>query len=157
MTKSIPAAAREDLRYSVDGKALVDGISLTINPATFTVVLGPNGAGKSLLLRLLHGMLAPTSGTVACATGINGDLRRRRAMVFQRPVLLRRSVEANIAYALGALGIPRGQRPAMIELALSRAGLRDARRVGAPVIGRGTAAPVRRPRAGLRARYHVPG
>ena len=137
MTKSILPLRVEDLRYSVDGKALVDGISLTINPATFTVVLGPNGAGKSLLLRLLHGMLAPTSGTVACTNGVNGDLRRRQAMVFQRPVLLRRSVEANIAYALGALGIPRGQRPAMIELALSRAGLRDARRVQARLLSVG--------------------
>tara|TARA_B100000683_G_scaffold268574_1_gene303925 strand:+ start:3341 stop:4060 length:720 start_codon:yes stop_codon:yes gene_type:complete len=137
MTKSILPLRVEDLRYSVDGKALVDGISLTINPATFTVVLGPNGAGKSLLLRLLHGMLAPTSGTVACTNGVNGDLRRRQAMVFQRPVLLRRSVEANIAYALGALGVPRGQRPAMIELALSRAGLRDARRVHARLLSVG--------------------
>ncbi|MGB0631874.1 MAG: ATP-binding cassette domain-containing protein [Alphaproteobacteria bacterium] len=137
MSSSILPLRADNLRYSVDGRALVDGISLTIEPGTFTVVLGPNGAGKSLLLRLLHGMLVPTSGTVTWANGVNGDLRRRQAMVFQRPVLLRRSVEANITYALGALGISRAQRPELVDLALTRAGLADARRVQARLLSVG--------------------
>lgn len=137
MRDSILPLRADALRYSVDGRALIDGVSLTIEPGAFAVVLGPNGAGKSLLLRLLHGMLPPTSGKVTWANGVNGDLRRRQAMVFQRPVLLRRSVEANIAYSLGALGVPRRQRADMIDLALTRAGLEDSRRVQARLLSVG--------------------
>ena len=131
----LPLRAR-NLRFSVGSKALIDGISLTVHPATSTVVLGPNGAGKSLLLRLLHGMFEPTSGSITWARGPN-DGARRQAMVFQRPVLLRRSVEANIVYALAALAIPRHQRPAMIDLALLRAGLTQARRLQARLLSVG--------------------
>ena len=137
MRDSILPLRADALQYSVDGRALIDGVSLTIEPGAFAVVLGPNGAGKSLLLRLLHGMLPPNSGQVKWANGVNGDLRRRQAMVFQRPVLLRRSVEANIAYALGALGVPRRQRADMIDLALTRAGLEDSRRVQARLLSVG--------------------
>ena len=100
MSSSILPLRARNLRYVVEGKTLIDDISLSILPGTFNVVLGPNGAGKSLLLRLLHGLLDPTSGTVDWMNSANGDLRRQQAMVFQRPVLLRRSVEANVAFAL---------------------------------------------------------
>ena len=93
-----------------------------------TVLLGPNGAGKSLLLRLCHGLLAPTSGRVAwLGPGAGGlspaALRRRQAMVFQRPVLLRRSVAANVDYALSLHGVPRSGRAARVAEALERVGL----------------------------------
>ncbi|MBX2806279.1 MAG: ATP-binding cassette domain-containing protein, partial [Hyphomicrobiales bacterium] len=59
------------------------------------------GAGKSLLLRLLHGMLQPTSGRIEWGgQPLSKEIRRRQAMVFQRPVLLRRSVAANIDFVL---------------------------------------------------------
>ena len=137
MTDSILPLRAEDLRYAVDGRTLIDGISFAVEPGAFTVVLGPNGAGKSLLLRLLHGLLAPTAGRVLWRDGSNGELRRRQAMVFQRPVLLRRSVEANISYALKALGVPRTARPAAIGRALERAGLADSRRVQARLLSVG--------------------
>ena len=132
----LPLRAR-DLRFSVGATPLIDGISLTIGPGDSTVILGPNGAGKSLLLRLLHGMLEPTSGSITWSRSTAEGRRRRQAMVFQRPVLLRRSVEANIAYALGALATPRAQRSEMINLALSRAGLTEVRRVQARVLSVG--------------------
>jgi tungstate transport system ATP-binding protein len=72
---------------------------------TLTVVMGPNGAGKSLLLRLLHGLLMPKSGAVWWGgRPLDDELRRRQAMVFQRPVLLRRSVAANVDFVLGLRG-----------------------------------------------------
>src|SRR5262245_40176027 len=70
-----------------------------------TIILGPNGAGKSVLMRLCHGLLAPTAGTISWRGPMNG--RRRDAMVFQRPVMLRRSALANVLYGLELAGVSR--------------------------------------------------
>jgi len=87
------------LVYQVGGKRLIDGIDLSIPSRGLTVVMGPNGAGKSLLLRLLHGLIRPTAGRVLWGgQPLDDALRMRQAMVFQRPVLLRRSVAANIRF-----------------------------------------------------------
>ena len=112
-----------DLRFQVDGRALIDCGSFSLSAGTRTVVLGPNGAGKSLLLRLCHGLLSPTSGRIAWAGLRPQAARDLQAMVFQRPVLLRRSVAANIAYVLSVKGVPRQQRPRCLAEALELAGL----------------------------------
>lgn len=116
----MPLAAR-DLTLKIDGKTLVNNVSLTIAPGGVTCVMGPNGAGKSLLLRLLHGLLTPTSGNVLWA-GRAADqmVRRRQAMVFQRPVLLRRSVRANVIYALKARGVAGAERAKRADEALAK-------------------------------------
>lgn len=89
------------LVYEIDGKRLIDQVDLRISSGPITVVMGPNGAGKSILLRLLHGLKTPTSGRVFWAGQVpNEALRQRQAMVFQRPVLLRRSVAANLDFVL---------------------------------------------------------
>jgi len=113
--------------YARGGETLIDGISVTIGSSSRTVVLGPNGAGKSLLLRLCHGLVAPTDGAVrwagADAFGRH-DTAGRQAMVFQRPVLLRRSALANITYALALQGrLERGERDARAREALASVGL----------------------------------
>lgn len=140
MSRSILPLRAENLRYEVDGTGLIDGISLSVDPGAFAVVLGPNGAGKSLLLRLLHGLISPTSGTIAWAGAAEmrgRTLRQRQAMVFQRPVLLRRSVEANVRYALKWQGAAPGELQAASEYALERAGLIDRRRVPARLLSVG--------------------
>jgi len=105
LSPSLPVEAR-GLVLEVAGQHLIDHIDLTITAGTITVLMGPNGAGKSLLLRLLHGLIEPTSGTVLWGgRTLDGSLRQRQALVFQRPVLLRRSVAANIAFVLGLRGI----------------------------------------------------
>jgi tungstate transport system ATP-binding protein len=89
------------LAFDVGGKRLIDGVDLDLQAGGLTVIMGQNGAGKSLLLRLLHGLIQPTAGTIAWGGAPLGDpVRLRQAMVFQRPVLLRRSVAANIDFAL---------------------------------------------------------
>ncbi|MEM7464980.1 MAG: ATP-binding cassette domain-containing protein [Pseudomonadota bacterium] len=96
-------------------------MNLSIDSPGITVVLGFNGAGKSLLLRLLHGLIEPTAGTVLWAgKPLNDKIRRRQAMVFQKPVLLRRSVIENINFALATRGIRNRDR---CELVLEQAGL----------------------------------
>ncbi|MEN8132323.1 MAG: ATP-binding cassette domain-containing protein, partial [Pseudomonadota bacterium] len=89
------------LVYQAGGKRLIDGIDLKISADSITVMMGANGAGKSLLLRLLHGLITPNAGKVLWGgEPLTEALRKRQAMVFQRPVLLRRSVTANIKFVL---------------------------------------------------------
>jgi tungstate transport system ATP-binding protein len=112
-----------ELCFERRGKRLLDGITFQTDVGLRTVVLGPNGAGKSLLLRLCHGLLAPSAGTITWAGTDPTTARRYQAMVFQRPVLLRRSTAANIRYVLRVQGLPRHQRRAMVREALEQAGL----------------------------------
>ena len=114
----LPLAAR-GLVYEAGGRRLIDGIDLVLEPGRRTVVIGPNGAGKSLLLRLLHGLIAPAAGEIMWQ-GRQADraIRARQAMVFQKPVLLRRSVAANIDYALAARGLPTADRRPRVAAAL---------------------------------------
>jgi tungstate transport system ATP-binding protein len=89
------------LTLEIGGKRLVDGIDLTLVARTITMVMGPNGAGKSLLLRLIHGLLQPSAGSISWGgAAMSKQVRERQAMVFQRAVLLRRSVAENIDFVL---------------------------------------------------------
>ncbi len=120
---SILPMTATDIRYEVDGRALIDAGSFALSGGARTVVLGPNGAGKSLLLRLCHGLLSPTAGRIDWA-GLRPQVARdRQAMVFQRPVLLRRSVAANIGYVLSVKAVPRHRRAQSLAEALELAGL----------------------------------
>ncbi len=110
--------------YKAAGRTLIDHIDLVLRPGTLTVILGPNGAGKSLLLRLMHGLLTPNSGEILWRGGANTlETRRRQAMVFQDPVMLRRSAKANIVHALKLRGVARTQRFARATRALEESGL----------------------------------
>ncbi len=90
------------LGYQTGGKRLLEGVSLTIQPGRLCVIMGANGAGKSVLLRLLHGLLGHQhEGSVAWNGELAGEsVFKQQAMVFQKPVLLRRSVAANLDFAL---------------------------------------------------------
>ncbi len=70
-----------------------------IDEPGITVIMGPNGAGKSLLLRSLHGLLTPDQGLITLGSLTVADSRNEQAMVFQQPVLLRRTVLKNLAFA----------------------------------------------------------
>jgi len=94
--------------FAVNGKTIIDRVSMEITDGPRTIILGPNGAGKSVLMRLCHGLLVPTSGSITWRSALNG--RRRQAMVFQRPVMLRRSALANIEYGLKLAGISARER-----------------------------------------------
>jgi tungstate transport system ATP-binding protein len=109
--------------FAVGGRRIIDGISLRLDAGPRTVIVGPNGAGKSVLLRLCHGLLNPTSGTIRWTSPEPAGGPRRQAMVFQRPVLLRRTAVANIAYALAIGGVSRAQRRPRALEALRRVGL----------------------------------
>jgi tungstate transport system ATP-binding protein len=111
----------EGVGYRAGGTALLSGISLSIEAGRRLVILGPNGAGKSLLLRLCHGLIEPTSGRRLWADGT--ARAEAQAMVFQRPVLLRRSVAANLDYPLALKGLTRAIRREAVARTLDRFGL----------------------------------
>jgi tungstate transport system ATP-binding protein len=124
MPDSILPLSLEAVTYEAQGQRLIDRLSLVLGAGPRSVVLGPNGAGKSLLLRLCHGLLRPTSGRVDWA-GAGAEAARHQAMAFQRPVLLRRSALANVAYPLALRGIARRRRKELALAALERAGLAE--------------------------------
>jgi tungstate transport system ATP-binding protein len=120
---SIQPLALRDVCYAIGGRLLLKFINLMLHPELSTIVLGPNGAGKSLLLRLCHGLIAPTQGRVEWLGPDAAQSRLHQAMVFQRPVLLRRTVRANIDYALSLRAMSRAERAARLRHALEMAGL----------------------------------
>ena len=110
----------EGLDFFAGGVPILADVSFSIGHGPPSLIIGPNGAGKSVLLRLLHGLLAPTAGRVRWSGEASA---RRQAMVFQRPVLLRRSVLANAAYPLALAGVARADRAARAMAALDLVGL----------------------------------
>ena len=136
-TPPLPVEVR-GLAYETGGKRVIDNIDLMIDTRLITAIMGPNGAGKSILLRLMHGLIVPTKGEILWAgQHMNQILARRQSMVFQRPVLLRRSVAANISHALALRGIERGERTNRVDEALKLAGLENRASTPARVLSGG--------------------
>jgi tungstate transport system ATP-binding protein len=117
----LPIALHE-VRYVISGVTVLDGISLDFAPGAPTALIGPNGSGKTTLIRVAMGLIEPTAGRVTWG-GVANSPPRRRAIVFQRPVMLRRSVAANIEYALSSAGIDRSAWQARTDELLNLVGL----------------------------------
>ena len=107
------------------GRVVLDIEQLTISPGEIFAVVGPSGAGKSTLLRLLNFLELPTAGTIL----FDGQLvppdpplalLRRATTIFQRPILLNRSVRDNVAYGLRLRGLTLDGR---VDETLNRVGL----------------------------------
>ena len=110
----------EEVTITAGTVTVLDRLSLAVKGGPPTVVIGPNGAGKTTLLRAAMGLLQPITGRIVH----DGD--PRRAIVFQRPTMLRRTVEANIRYALA--GADR-TRELLALVGLEHASRRPARRL----------------------------
>jgi len=112
----------EDVAVILRNVTILDGVSLTLTAGAPTVLVGPNGAGKTTLLRVAMGLLPPSRGRVSWG-GRPDAAPARRAIVFQRPVMLRRSAAGNVQYALKAAGLPRRMRTERAEELLALVGL----------------------------------
>ena len=122
-TRILPLKLK-DVSYEIEGMRLIKDLSIEFSSSSsLTILLGPNGAGKSLLLRLCHGLIEPSRGTVEWGGNENASARRYQAMVFQRPVMLRRSVFANLDHSLKHRGIKKAERIYKIEEILKHTGL----------------------------------
>jgi len=119
----------QEVSLRAGGTTLIDRVTLEFGPGAPTILIGPNGAGKTSLIRLAMRLVAPSSGRIEWAGRAEprGD---RLAMVFQRPVMLRRSAAANVGYALRDRG-RRGERVAGLleRVGLAQLGRRPARRL----------------------------
>jgi tungstate transport system ATP-binding protein len=112
----------EGVSFAVRAVTILDRIDLAVASGAPTVVIGPNGAGKTTLLRLAMGLIQPTTGRMTWG-GRTDAPSDRRAIVFQRPVMFRRSAAANLRYALAAADIPRTERCARERDLLALVGL----------------------------------
>jgi tungstate transport system ATP-binding protein len=112
----------EDVSFSVRGVAILDRVALALERGEPTAIIGPNGAGKTTLLLLAMGLLRPSVGRVTWGGRAN-VAPAHRAIVFQRPVMLRRSAAANLRYALAAAGVPRALRAVRSDELLALVGL----------------------------------
>lgn len=120
--KSDLPLAFDDVSLTAGAATILDRVNLTIRPGAPTLVLGPNGSGKTSLLRLCMGLAMPSAGSVSWGGRTDGG-PGRRAILFQKPVMLRRTAAANVAYGLVQAGCPRGLRAQRTEELLDRVGL----------------------------------
>jgi NitT/TauT family transport system ATP-binding protein len=112
------------VRLCYSGIAVIDELSLTVQPGEILVLTGPSGCGKTTVLRALAGLLIPDAGRVLAdgteVTGTSGD----RGVVFQDNALLPwRSVRSNIELALRVRGEPRAGRAANADRWIAELGL----------------------------------
>ena len=120
-TAAILPIRGEGLAVERGKRRILERLDIEIGGRGTLVLMGPNGAGKSVLARVLAGLVEPTAGRVTWA-GTPPDRRRapRLGFVFQRPVHLRRSVLANVTYALAVAGVPKPKRTERALAALAR-------------------------------------
>jgi tungstate transport system ATP-binding protein len=110
----------ESVSVRTQGVTILDRITLQIEAGAPTVLIGPNGSGKTTLLRTAMGLVSPTQGRITWG-GAEESPPARRAIVLQRPAMLRRSVSDNVNYALSVARIP--HRAERIKELLSIVGL----------------------------------
>jgi tungstate transport system ATP-binding protein len=108
----------------INGVMLLDRLDLSLGGGSPTVVIGPNGAGKTTLLRAAMGLTVPNRGTIRWGRSSIGE-PQRRAIMFQHPTMLRRSVAANLDYALRAAGVQREKLTTRRDELLVLVGLAD--------------------------------
>jgi NitT/TauT family transport system ATP-binding protein len=112
---------------TLGGTPILTGIDLRIDAGDFVCVVGPSGCGKTTLLRMLGGLLEPTSGEVRYDGKRVVEPRADIAVMFQdygRALLPWRTVEGNVSLALEALDVPKDERPDRIAAVLATVGLK---------------------------------
>ncbi|VAW10335.1 Tungstate ABC transporter, ATP-binding protein [hydrothermal vent metagenome] len=127
-----------DVVFMAGGKRHIDNLSFRLALGAMTAIMGPNGAGKSLTLRLLQGLLEPAGGSIVWSKGLaHAPDRHRASIVFQKPVLLRRSVAANLRHALSVYGVPAYGQAKLVDKYLAMGGLLDLKSRPARVLSGG--------------------
>jgi tungstate transport system ATP-binding protein len=133
-----------DLTKCYDGRCVLSVDRLDVYRGEILAIVGPSGAGKSTLLRLLNFLEIPTQGSIqflgaefSASQPVSLELRRRVTTVFQRPLLLNRSVWANVAFGLRLQG--RYDSGRQVQRALEQVGLEALSRQRARTLSGGEA------------------
>ena len=113
----------DEVCVSSGAVTILDGLTLQIDPGAPTVIVGPNGSGKTTFLRASMGLIAPSRGRITWG-GADHSPPARRAFMFQRPTMLRRTAAGNLRYALRTAGFSAARRAARVEELLALVGLR---------------------------------
>ena len=125
MVKQPMAITLENVLVKRRGVTVLGPIDMNLGAAGFTIVLGPNGSGKTTLLKVLHGVERLSGGQVTwSAPDINS--RETQAYVFQKPIMLRRSVRQNLAFPLQLLKVQKSEIEDRVIDWSRRIGLEDA-------------------------------
>jgi tungstate transport system ATP-binding protein len=114
--------AFEEVSVVAAAATMLDRVRLTITAGSPTVLIGPNGSGKTTFLRTAMGLVPPSRGRITWG-GQETGVPLKRAFLFQRPTMLRRSAAANIRYALKSARIPPHEQDARIAQLLDQVGL----------------------------------
>ena len=112
----------ENVTVTAGAVKMLDRVTLTLAAGPPTILIGPNGSGKSTLLRAAMGLIAPSRGLMTWG-GREHVPPTRRAIVFQRPAMLRRTAGGNLRYALGGLSLDRAERSKRVGELLALVGL----------------------------------
>jgi len=135
----------QNVSKEYEGRRVLQVDHLKIERGEVLALVGPSGAGKSTLLRLLNFLEPPTTGRIRFLDAEFGagqpmplSHRRRVTTVFQRPILLNRSVQANVGYGLNLRG-RRDTRGAIVDAALEQVSLQHLARQRARTLSGGEA------------------
>jgi ABC-2 type transport system ATP-binding protein len=132
-TAPAPVIETEKLERRFGKLYAVRDVSLQVNAGEIYGVLGPNGAGKSTTIRMLCGILDPTSGR---GTVVGYDIVREPERIKERIGYMTQrfslyedlSVEENLGFYAGIYGVPWGRRRARVQQVLEQTGLVERRR-----------------------------
>ena len=119
-----------NISHSFGRTAVLDNVSLTVTPGSYTVLLGPSGSGKTTLLSILGGFIVPRKGSVLIR-GVNctsmAPARRPTTTVFQDYALFpHMTVGKNVGFGLRMKGVLKSERDRLAHEALVIVGLADA-------------------------------
>jgi NitT/TauT family transport system ATP-binding protein len=113
-------------RYSEAGPPALAGVAFDVHEGELLAIVGPSGSGKTTLLRLLCGLMPPTAGSVHLDGRLVTSPPREAAIVFQdysRSLFPWLNVNRNVMFPLRNARVPRAEKRAQVERALSEVGL----------------------------------